>query len=53
MKALRAVFGSYAVLASLYLVCSLLVKDYGLGGVDRLPKSIIKSDGDGNEEHDA
>lgn len=40
MRGLRAVFISYAVLASIYFLCSLLVKDYGLGGKECVPKNV-------------
>ena len=52
MKGLRAVFISYAVLASIYFLCSLLVKDYGLRGKERVSRSIIAPDHDHSEEHD-
>jgi hypothetical protein len=52
MKGLRAVFISYAVLASIYFLCTLLVKDYGLGGKECAPKKIIAPDCDDSEERD-
>ena len=53
MKGLRAVFISYAVLASIYFLCSLLVKGYGLSGKDHASKSIIAPNHDDPEEHDS